>query len=122
MWNYLRHLQEKPLPTRKAILYTSTVVLFCVIVLVWVVLLNVRNAYEFKTNTNNNLLSPIDDIKEVFSKIFEAVKNENPPIGGIGDYGMPSTTTEPLLKPLFMDEGDMGSTTSTTTEDAAGTL
>lgn len=114
MRNYLRHLQEKPLHTRKAILYVSTVVLFGAIVLVWVVLLNVRNAHEFKTNADRNLLSPIDDIKEMFSKMFEAVKNENPPIEGINDYnGAPEATTTP--------ENYGGGMASTTEQTATGT-
>ncbi|MBI5817223.1 MAG: hypothetical protein HZB09_02235 [Candidatus Yonathbacteria bacterium] len=78
MWNYLKNLQNKPLHTRKMILYVSTIVLFSLIVLLWMLLLNIQKANESKTSSES-ILSPFDGIKETFTKMFEQIKTTNIP-------------------------------------------
>jgi hypothetical protein len=78
MWNYLRNLQNKPLHTRKMILYVSTVIVFTLIVLLWVLLLNVQKVNESKASYEG-ILSPFERIKETFTKMFEQINTTNIP-------------------------------------------
>lgn len=78
MWNYLRNLQNKPLHTRKMILYISTIILFSFIVLLWMLLLNIQKANESKT-PSESVFSPFEGIKETFTKMFEQIHTSNIP-------------------------------------------
>ena len=78
MWNYLRNLQNKPLHTRKMILYISTVVSFSIIVLLWILLLNIQKVNESKTSYEV-IHSPVEGIKEAFSNMFEKINTANIP-------------------------------------------
>ncbi|MDO8572690.1 MAG: hypothetical protein Q7S11_02855 [bacterium] len=64
--------------TRKMILYVSTVVIFFIVVLFWILLLNIQKANE--TNVpREGILSPFDGIKETFTKMFENISTSNIP-------------------------------------------
>lgn len=78
MWNYLRNIQNKPLHTRKMILYISTVVIFSGIVLFWILLLNIQKVHESPAS-REGLLSPFEGIKEVFVKMFEQINTSDIP-------------------------------------------
>lgn len=78
MWNYLRNLQNKPLHTRKIILYVSTITLFSFIVLLWMLLLNIQKVNESEISSES-ILSPFDGIKETFTKMFEQIETANIP-------------------------------------------
>ncbi len=78
MWNHLRNLQNKPLHTRKTILYVSTVILFTLVVLLWILLLNIQKVGESKTSSQG-ILSPFEGIKEIFTNMFENINTTNIP-------------------------------------------
>lgn len=78
MWNHLHNLQNKPLHTRKVILYVSTVISFSLVVLLWLLLLNVQQAKESKTSYEG-ILSPFEGIKEIFTNMFEKIGTTNIP-------------------------------------------
>ena len=95
MWNYLRNLQNKPLHTRKTILYVSTVILFSLVVLLWILLLNIQKVGESKTSSEG-ILSPFEGIKEIFTNMFENINTTNIPAipQGLNENGImnPSDT------------------------------
>lgn len=121
MWNYLRSLQNKPLHTRKMILYVSTVTLFILIVFFWILLLNIQKAKEIKTSAGE-ILSPFEGIKEIFTKMFEDISTTNTPaifneMSNTGVTDQPNTNIE-----TSFDGMNMGTENGTTTvEDAIGT-
>lgn len=78
MWNYLQNVRNKPLHTRKIILYVSTATLFALIVFIWILLLNIQKANESKISSEG-ILSPFDGIKEIFTKMFEGISTTNTP-------------------------------------------
>ena len=117
MWNYLRNLQNKPLHTRKIILYVSTITLFSFIVLLWMLLLNIQKVNESEISSES-ILSPFDGIKEIFTKMFEQIETADIPaipqrLNESG--GMNSSTTD---IEILNQDGEMG---TTTTEHATGT-
>lgn len=126
MWNYLRNLQNKPLHTRKIILYVSTIVLFSFVVLLWVLLLNIQKVNESKT-PSEGILSPFDGIKETFTEMFEKINTSNIPAlpqGSNEDLPVYGTETSGTMNPSDMNTGtenhgiEMG---TTTTQSATGT-
>ncbi len=60
------------------ILYVSTVIVFTLIVLLWVLLLNVQKVNESKASYKG-ILSPFERIKETFTKMFEQINTTNIP-------------------------------------------
>ena len=118
MWNYLRNLQNKPLHTRKTILYVSTVILFSLVVLLWILLLNIQKVGESKTSSEG-ILSPFEGIKEIFTNMFEKINTTNIPAipQGLNENGEKS----PTKSFNSFEETEEASQASTTMEHATGT-
>src|SRR3989344_1690115 len=110
MWNYLRNLQSKSLHTRKTILYVSTVILFTLIVLLWILLLNIQKVGESKTSSEG-ILSPFEGIKEIFTNMFENINTTNIPAipQGLNENGI-MNPSDPRIETSYM-ETEIGTTT-----------
>lgn len=115
MWNYLRNLQNKPLHTRKMILYVSTGVLFALIVFLWILLLNIQKVNESKAPLEG-ALSPFEGIKEIFTNMFEQINTTNIPAipQGLNEGGM--------INPANMNSETSYGETNRGTEMATGTM
>lgn len=111
---------------RKIILHISTVILFSLIVLFWILLLNIQKVNESKI-PSESFLSPFDGIKETFIKMFEQINTSNIPALPQGlneDLPVYGTETGGTMNLSDMNTGtenqgiEMG---TTTTQSATGT-